>query len=190
MLPDTPFHRVARQDLDAKIQPLWDRSRELHGDTTFFEVMGNAPEATEWYMNDFYKKLYQSGRLDPAIVELVRLRLANVHGCAFCNRSDQITALAAGLSEQQVDAIGDYEDGPFDERQKAALALADVMVLTNPMGHVSPALYDRLKDSFSDGELVELGMIMAVLIGFAKFIFAYDLVEKEEYCPFTPKAVA
>ncbi|MET0365586.1 MAG: carboxymuconolactone decarboxylase family protein [Sphingobium sp.] len=190
MQPDTPFNRDSRELLDPAIQSMWDRSRDLHGDTTFFEVMGNAPEATHWYMNDFYKGLFQSGRVDPRIVELIRLRLANVHGCAFCNRSDRIAALAAGLSEAEVDAIGDYENGPFDERQKAALALADVMALTNPMGHVSKDLYARLKQSFSDAELVELGLIMAVLTGVAKFIFAYDLVEKEDYCPFMPTAVA
>jgi hypothetical protein len=27
---------------------------------------------------------------------------------------------------------------------------------------------------------------MAVLCGMAKMIFAYDLVEKEDYCPFAP----
>lgn len=186
MLPDTPFNRVPREQLNPDLQPVWDRTRQLHGDTTFIEVMGNAPEVTDWYFKDFYQKLYRSGRLDPRIVELVRLRLANVHGCAFCNRSDRIAALAAGLSEAEVDGIGDYENGPFDERQKAALALADVMVLTNLKGHVSRELYARLKASFTDAELVELGVIMAVLAGMAKFIFAYDLVEKEDYCPFTP----
>ena len=188
MQPDTPFNRVPRDRLDPKLQPMWDHSKALHGDTTFFEVMGNAPEATDWYLNDFYKKLFQSGRLDPRIVELVRLRLANVHGCAFCNRSDRIASLAAGLSEAEVDAIATPETGPYDERQKAALALADVMVLTNPMGHVSRELYARLKHSFTDAELVELGLIMAVLTGMAKFIFAFDLVEKEDTCPFIPGA--
>lgn len=46
----------------------------------------------------------------------------------------------------------------------------------------------RLRRHFSDAELVELGVIMAVLCGMAKMIFAYDLVEKEDYCPFTPEA--
>lgn len=190
MLPHTPFTRVPREQLNPQMQQFWDGSMKLHGDTTFFEVMGNAPEATDWYMNDFYGKLYKSGRLDPQIVELVRLRLANVHGCAFCNRADRIAALASGVSEEQVDSLADYENGPFSEREKAALALADVMVLTNEKGAVSRELYARLKRSFTDGELVELGMIMAVLAGMAKFIFAYDLVEKEDYCPFMPKAAA
>jgi hypothetical protein len=45
-------------------------------------------------------------------------------------------------------------------------------------------LYKKLKLDFSDGELYELGMIMAVLIGVAKFTFVFDLVEKEDYCQF------
>lgn len=95
-----------------------------------------------------------------AVVELVRSRLANVHGCALCNRADTRAdtraALAAGVSQEQVDALSDYEQGPFSDQEKAAL--------------------------------VGLGVIMAVLCGMAKMIFAYDLVEKGDYCPFTPEA--
>lgn len=186
MLPETVFNRIARNQLDPKLQAIWDTSETLHGDTTFIEVLGNAPQAAHWYMDSFYRDLFYSGRVDRKILELVRLRLANIHGCAFCNRSDRIAAVAAGLSEAEVDAIGDYKNGPFDEAQKAILELADVMALTNAKGAVSRPLYDRLKEHFTDGELVEIGMIMAVLAGMAKFIFAYDLVEKEDYCPFVP----
>ena len=42
----------------------------------------------------------------------------------------------------------------------------------------------ELKKDFTDGEIYELGMIMAVLVGVAKFTFVFDLVEKEDYCPF------
>lgn len=168
------------------MQQAWDQALAMHGDTTFTEVAGNNPTMYDWYLEDFYKKVFYSGRLDRQIVELVRLRLANVHGCAFCNRSDTAAALAAGITAEQIDALEDYETGPFSEAEKAALALADVMVLTNPRGTVTPALYARCRQHFSDGELYELGMIMAVLCGMAKFIFAYDLVEKEDYCPFLP----
>jgi AhpD family alkylhydroperoxidase len=184
MKPDTPFNRVPREDLPPHMQAVWDGSLETHGDTTFVEVAGNNPTMYNWYMDDFYKKVFYSGRIDRQIVELVRLRLANVHGCAFCNRSDTIAALKAGVSQTQIDALDSYEDGPFTEAEKSVLALADVMVLTNPKGAVSGDLYKRCRAHFSDGELYELGIIMAVLCGMAKFIFAYDLVEKEDYCPF------
>lgn len=188
MQPDTPLTRVPRDSLPSHMQAAWEDAHALHGDTTFIEVFGNAPHVYDWYVNDFYKKVFYGGRIARAVVELVRLRLANVHGCAFCNRADTRAALAAGVTQQQVDALGDYEQGPFTEQQKAALALADVMALTNPKGLVSRELHARLRRHFSDAELVELGVIMAVLCGMAKMIFAYDLVEKMDSCPFTPEA--
>ncbi len=188
MQPDTPFHRLSRDQLPEHMRGAWDRSMEVHGDATFTEVMGAAPAIYDWYLNDFYKKVFYSGRIDTRIVELVRLRLANVHGCAFCNRNDRRAALDAGVPQAQIDALDSYETGPFSETERAALALADVMVLTNPKGAVSPELHARLKAQFDDATLVELGVIMAVLCGMAKFIFAYDLVEKEDTCPFIPVA--
>jgi hypothetical protein len=58
------------------------------------------------------------------------------------------------------------------------------MALTNPQGRLDSILYGRLQEHFSDGELYELGMIMAVLCGMAKFLFVFDLVEKAPNCPF------
>jgi AhpD family alkylhydroperoxidase len=168
------------------MQAAWDRAQKLHGDTTFVEVAGNNPVMYDWYINDFYKNVFYSGRIDKQIVELVRLRLANVHGCAFCNRSDTAAALAAGITQEQVDRLSDYENGPFSAREQAALAMADVMALTNPKGVLTDEIYQRCNSHFTDGEMYELGMIMAVLCGMARFIFAFDLVEKEDYCPFHP----
>jgi AhpD family alkylhydroperoxidase len=190
MKPDTPLARVPRDGLPADLQSAWDASMAMHGDTTFVEVAGNNPTMWRWYREDFYRKVFYSGRLDRRLVELVRLRLANVHGCAFCNRADTAAALEAGVPQGQIDALDDYERGPFSEAEKAALALADVMVLTNPRGAVDRDLHARCRAHFSDGELFELGMIMAVLCGMAKFIFAFDLVEKEDYCPFLPAGAA
>ncbi|MBM3515245.1 MAG: carboxymuconolactone decarboxylase family protein [Alphaproteobacteria bacterium] len=183
-MPETPITRVPRDKMPPHMQRSWDGASKLHGDTTYVEAFGNNPEVYDWYNNDFYKKLFASGRIDNRILQLVRLRLANVHGCAFCNRSDRVAAREAGIPEEQIQTLAEYETGPFSEREKAALALADVMVLTNPKGMLTKAIYTRARQHFTDGELMELGMIMAVLCGVAKFIFAYDLVEKEDYCPF------
>jgi len=60
------------------------------------------------------------------------------------------------------------------------------MILTNAFGSLDQNLYARLKGSFTDAQIVELGMISAVLCGMAKFLFVYDLVERLDSCPFTP----
>ena len=183
LLPDTPLARRSREELPPHMQHAWDGAQALHGDTTFIEVFGHAPKAYDWYVEDFYRKFFYSGRIERSLVELVRLRLANVHGCAFCNRSDTIAALEAGVAQAQVDALADYESGPFTNREKGALALADVMALTNQRGRLTPELHARLSQEFEDGELVELGVMMAVLCGMAKMIFAFDLVERSPTGP-------
>lgn len=186
MKPEPHFKRFTRDELPEHMQPAWDNAMDMHGDATFTEVFGSAPHMYDWYLNDFYKKVFYSGRIERSLIELVRLRLANIHGCAHCNRTDTAAARAAGVSDAQIDGLDEYETGPFSDKERAALALADVMVLTNPTGSVTKELHDRCSAYFSDGEMLELGMIMAVLCGMAKFIFAYDLVEKEDYCPFIP----
>jgi len=182
--PQPSINKVPRDDLPPHMQVGWDQANELTGDATFIEVSGNNPEVYDWYFKDFYKKLFYSGRLETSLVELVRLRLANVHGCAFCNKGDTAHALKSGISQEQVDSLGDYLLGPFTNREKAALKLADEMVLNNQRGDLNSELYKELKKDFTDGEIYELGMIMAVLVGVAKFTFVFDLVEKEDYCQF------
>ena len=41
-----------------------------------------------------------------------------------------------------------------------------------------------LSEHFDDAQIIELGMVGAFLSGMAKFLFVFDLVEKEADCPF------
>lgn len=156
----------------------------LRGDATFFEVFGNHPDLYRWYTKSFYGEVYGGGLVDRRIKELVRYRLSTLHGCRFCNQGNRADACAAGLTDAELDAIGDFESSAFSEGEKAALALAERMALTTPDGLLDQQLYERLRGSFDDAQILELGLILGVLSGMAKFLFAFDLVEKEEACPF------
>ena len=78
----------------------------------------------------------------------------------------------------------------FSERERAVLRLGAEMVLPNMEGQLTPALYADLSAHFDDGEIFELGMVAAVLTGIAKFLFVYDLVEREAHCPVGPRVAA
>ena len=118
--------------------------------------------------------------------ELLRLRLSTLHGCRFCNQGNRRDALAAGLTEEQINAFDDPETGPFTDAEKAVLALGEQLALTQPEGTLTPALYRKLAQHFGDAEILELGLVGGILAGVDKFMFAYDLVEKEDACPFHP----
>ena len=79
----------------------------------------------------------------------------------------------------------DFETGPFTDAEKAVLAYA--REVRSPMqGRPHVALFARLRAHFSQADILELGVAMAVISGMAKLSFVLDLVEKEAYCPFAP----
>ena len=188
MTTQTPFTRTPRDDLPERFRPAWDTLHALTGEPTFIEVFASAPELVDFVMGEFYMKLFFGGRVDQRYKQLVRLRLSLVHGCRTCNRQNVPGALAAGISQAQVDSMieGRHDGRHFTEAERAVLDYADQMVLTNMNGDVSAELFARLRRHFSEAEILELGVVMAVIGGMAKLSFLLGLVEKEDYCPFVP----
>ncbi|GIW05352.1 MAG: hypothetical protein KatS3mg060_0157 [Dehalococcoidia bacterium] len=45
-------------------------------------------------------------------------------------------------------------------------------------------LLARLQAEYTDGQIMEIAVVCAVLTGMAKLLFAFDLGEREDYCPF------
>ncbi len=182
----TPMQRVPPTAMPDDIRRAYDHSMALRGDATFFEVFAGHPELYRWYTGSFYGDVFRGGLVPRRIKELVRLRLSTVHGCRFCNQGNRVDALEAGLSEADIEALADYPSSSLAPPEKAALKLADQMLLTNPGGQLDEALYTELRRHFSDAEILELGVVLGVLAGMAKFLFAFDLVAREADCPIHP----
>jgi alkylhydroperoxidase family enzyme len=157
---------------------------QLTEEPTFVEVFANNPEMLDFVMNKFYGPVFFGGKVDNRYKQLARLKLSLEHGCRTCNKQNVPGALAAGLSQAQIDAMDSFETGPFTEAEKAVLAYASEVALTNVEGRLTPALYKRLRAHFADADILELGTAMAVISGMAKLSFVLNLVEKENYCPF------
>ena len=193
-MPDPLLRRVAPEDMDRRLRAAYQKSRALQeskgGDATFFEVGANAPDMLEWYFGSFYGTVFYGGSVDVRIKELLRYRLSMTHGCAFCNKGNVEAARRAGVTEAQLDAIMDESSDAFSARERAVLRLAAEMALPNMQGRLTEALHGALSAHFDDGQIFELGMIAGVLTGMAKFLFVYDLVEREAHCPVGAPATA
>jgi AhpD family alkylhydroperoxidase len=187
-----PLDRVAATDLPPHLARVHEEAIERAGTADFIEAGGAAPELLDWYFDAFYRDIFYAGRTAVRVKEIVRLRLANTHGCVFCNRWDTIDARAAGVSEVEIEALqpwpAELPAGVFDAAERAAIAFADQHVLQNAHGHLDDDLHARLKEHFDAGQIFELGIIAAVLTGMAKFLFVCDLVPKMDHCPVRPPA--
>jgi len=187
-MADTLFTRTPRDQLPEQYHLAWDTMNRLTEEPTFVEVFASNPSMLDFVMNDFYSRVFFGGRVDQRYKQLARLKLSLLHGCRTCNRQNVPGALEAGVSQAQIDAMRDYENGPFTAAEKAVIAYADEVALTNMDGRMTPELYARLRSHFSEADILELGVAMAVVSGMAKLSFVLNLVEKEPYCPFAAPA--
>ncbi|WP_419827175.1 carboxymuconolactone decarboxylase family protein [Sphingomonas sp.] len=185
VIPPVPI-----EEIPAEYRQTADMMSRLVGDATTIQVFAHSMPSTDFYFQTFYRQMFYNERpglkVDQHLKQVMRLRISKRHGCALCNRANEEEVRALGLSEAQVDAF--FEDEPsadlFDEAELAVIAFTDQMVLTNQDGSLDRPLYDRLRRSFSDEQIVEMAMVAAVLIGAAKMTFVLDLVPREAVCEF------
>lgn len=175
--------RYSRDELEPKLQETWDWLYKLTGQAAYVEAVAGAPELLDFTMNDFYDKIFYNGRVPERYKQLARLRMSLGHGCRSCNLGNTEGAKEAGYNIEQLEAI-EGDRSIFDDGERAVLELADEMLLTNTQGHLEPELYKKLRQHFDDAQILELGTVMSFLGGLAKFLFVFDLAEKEDYCPF------
>jgi AhpD family alkylhydroperoxidase len=193
-MPEPIVTRIPRDAMSDSLKPLWDMGMSRTGDATIIEVMANAPEILRWYFDEFYGGLFYNKNpamtLDVRTKELLRLKLSKQHGCQFCNRSNTVDGLAAGLTQAQIDGLLNPTSDLFDEKDMAVIAVCEEMMLQNMHGQFTEELYARLKPYYDDKQIIEMGFIAAVLTGVAKWIFTFDMVNREETCPITPRLAA
>jgi len=96
----------------------------------------------------------------PGLRALLQVRVSQINGCAFCVDLNSAAALEREVTHERLAALADFEHSPlFGEREKAALAYAEAM--TDTRRGVDEPLFDRLRQVFSDAEIIELTALLA-----------------------------
>jgi AhpD family alkylhydroperoxidase len=105
--------------------------------------------------------------VDPVVLELCRLRVAQLLGCTPELATRTPEAVAAGLSEEQVEQLAAWPSAPcFDAPQRAALAFAEQFVI-DPHGIAGP-IRDELRAHFALPDVVALTEALALFDGFQR----------------------
>ena len=137
------------------------------GDTPLDRVFGLRPDLYDPF-RAFYSVFWTDRLLDPVVLELCRLRVAQLLGCESEQRVRYRPARDAGLTEDQVASLPGWPQGPaFTDAQRAALALAEQFVL-DPHG-IDDEQRDAVIDHFGLPGLVALCEAVALFDGFCRF---------------------
>jgi len=114
--------------------------------------------------------------LEPRLAELVRLRVAFHNQCRSCMALRGADAVGDGLTEALVCELVEPENAQaLTDRERAALAYADRLSIAHH--EIDDALFARLREQFSELEILELGAHVAFCLGFGRVAMSWNLVD-------------
>lgn len=106
-------------------------------------------------------KASASGGLDAGLIELVKIRVSQINGCAFCVKYHLDLARKLGVSQGKLDLVSAWRDAPlFSDQERSALALAEEATHLASEG-VSDAAYDGAVEAFGAEDTVRLLVALA-----------------------------
>ena len=108
-------------------------------------------------------KAVEDAGLEKDLIEIVKLRVSQINGCAFCLAFHLDVARRLGIAQDKLDLVAAWRDAPvFSARERAALAFAEQATLMA----AAPAAVDAhgaLLAEFSEAEAMHLMVAIATI---------------------------
>jgi AhpD family alkylhydroperoxidase len=106
--------------------------------------------------------LHECG-LEESLLHLIKLRVSQINGCAYCLDMHWKDLRAIGEDEQRLYSLDAWRECPYyTDRERAALAWAEGLTIISD-GHVPDTLYEEVRPLFSDKELADLSLAVAAI---------------------------
>jgi len=117
---------------------------------------GAAAQALGTILNIYYQKL----TIDDRLREIAYLTVARFNGCEYCQGHHEPAAKKAGLSQAQIDQLGEngFDSEDFDAAERTVIRFA---LETSRDVAASDAVVSELKDHYSLEQIAELTFVVA-----------------------------
>ena len=123
--------------------------------------------------------------IEPSLRSLITVRVSQINWCKFCVDINSMMVLKRGNSEEKLKDLEHYQrSNHFSDREKAALNYAEKITLSDKQ--VSDADRLKLKEFFSEDEVIELTALIAFQNMSSKFNAALD-VQPQGFCKIDAK---
>jgi len=110
---------------------------------------------------------YQESILPAEERELARMRIAQINDCVACSDFRAPSVLDAGIAAELYENVAEYATYPgYTPRQRLAIEYAERFA--NDHASVGDAFFGRLRALFSDEEILDLTLCIAVFLGLGR----------------------
>ena len=111
--------------------------------------------------------------IDRKLLHLIKTRVSQINGCAYCIDMHTKDARAEGETEQRLYGLSAWQETPFyTPRERAALEWAETLTLIGSH-HVTDELYARTHEHFTEAELVGLTFAVIAINGWNRLAIPF-----------------
>ncbi|MGR9473360.1 carboxymuconolactone decarboxylase family protein [Rhizobium leguminosarum] len=112
---------------------------------------------------------------DPKLLELVKVRVSQMNGCAHCLHMHRQDALKLGETDDRLLLLNAWRESQlFTTRERAALAWAEALTQI-AKSHAPDDVYEEVHANFSDDELVALSIGVAMINAWNRLAIGFRL---------------
>lgn len=127
-------------------------------------------------VNRLVDAAYNKSILPVRVREAARIRIAQLNECTVCLAFRADTVKAQGLTEEFYEQVGpEIEAGVLDERERLAVEYAERFA-TDHLS-IDDAFVGRMRQSFTDPEILDLTICLAAFLGFGRTLRALGITE-------------
>ncbi len=118
--------------------------------------------------------------LDHKLITLVNMRVSQMNGCAYCLHVHSEEARKIGESEVRLHLLDAWhESNLYSARERAALAWAESLTKIAAT-HAPDAVYDEARRYFSEKELADLSIVIAMINAWNRLSIGVRAVHPED----------
>ena len=122
------------------------------------------------------EKFVEESGLERSLLELVKTRVSQINGCAFCLDMHSAAARKQGETEQRLYLLDAWRESPlYSERERAALGWTEALTLL-PETRAPDDVYGALKAQFSEEEQVTLTLLIVAINGWNRIQVGFRAV--------------
>lgn len=168
---------VEREQADAETLAFYDKAEDrFEMLLNIFKVFGHTPELGTVF-TETIMAILKDGKLDWLTKELLILKATHRNECMYCVVQHETLSKRLGISEEKIADIGDdrYKNSPhFTDAEKALMDLT--VQIGVDANNVSSELWGRLKQHYSEPQIVEAVFTICIYIAVSKFGDALGVV--------------
>ncbi len=160
--------RLDRHEVTPETGEIYDRYLLTRGNVpNMFRTVAHRPEIFQTMIAHF-EAILTTGTLTTKLKELVIIRTSQLNHCSYCLASHRRIGMKLGWSQEQLDHLAEYATRTdFSASEKIALQLAEQM--TRNEGAISDEEMARLREHYSEGEIIELMASIGLFNYFNRF---------------------